>query len=530
MRVTRQRATATAKNLHQLEDDDVVFIKEVEAEASPPPLHSEMEIQRKKLRQRWELASILNFLNVFEPVIKSNLKISAEEIESALIEPNESLAQLHICLLKGILPPSKVQHVSDAWVSILSKKLSVWWPWVAEGDFPLTAGKGEEMNRYKELDPTIRLFILKALCEIRADQDDVVFYINDNIKSGGEVSAFQKEKLGGDGNGTLYWSDGNAVIGHRFYKEVQVFDFKPKAKVKGNKLGITSHWETLATNFEEFREVLNAFSSSKVKLEVAVGKAVKADIMPALEKLQKKKERELKQQQRKERLLNVSRTLAITRSSRRLRPVSYKFEEYDRAIEEAIDVAQNKKTTEQLRCEVKHDVRGRKDQILSIDVSNSGHSRESQSTESDTDSEKHQFTYLGLNANDGSEDVGVDVDKEVINLFEGNNNVDQKNSLNPVFRNLDGWIVHESNASRGCKRHGGNTNMKIPEIVSLTTKNRLRQRPVVNTALESGIVPDSEDEKSPKDMNKRVRICRNASQAAATDIDASGSSKNWDWK
>ena len=136
MRVTRQRATATAKNLHQLEDDDVVFIKEVEAEASPPPLHSEMEIQRKKLRQRWELASILNFLNVnkfpsffsksfglewkskpflsfsqlsvecccflqvFEPVIKSNLKISAEEIESALIEPNDSLAQLHICLLK----------------------------------------------------------------------------------------------------------------------------------------------------------------------------------------------------------------------------------------------------------------------------------------------------------------------------------------------------------------------------------------------------------------------------------------------
>ena len=48
-------------------------------------------------------------------------------------------------------------------------------------------------------------FAVNITCLVCLQQDDVVFYINDNIKSGGEVSAFQKEKLGGDGNGTLYW-------------------------------------------------------------------------------------------------------------------------------------------------------------------------------------------------------------------------------------------------------------------------------------------------------------------------------------
>ncbi|CAH1446612.1 unnamed protein product [Lactuca virosa] len=53
----------------------------------------------------------------------------------------------------------------DAWVVALSKNLSLWWPWVVEGDFPLTTTKGVEMETYKELDPTIRLVILKELCE-----------------------------------------------------------------------------------------------------------------------------------------------------------------------------------------------------------------------------------------------------------------------------------------------------------------------------------------------------------------------------
>lgn len=40
------------------------------------------------------------FRQVFEPVIGSDLKLSAEEIEMGLIKPDSSLAQLHITILK----------------------------------------------------------------------------------------------------------------------------------------------------------------------------------------------------------------------------------------------------------------------------------------------------------------------------------------------------------------------------------------------------------------------------------------------
>ncbi|KAG9142128.1 hypothetical protein Leryth_024745 [Lithospermum erythrorhizon] len=130
----------------------------------PPPNTSEL---RRKLREKWELASVLNFLHVFEPVMKTKLKLSAEDIETGLIEFNDSLVQLHIALLKGITK-SKFLDGSEAWVLALSRVLQSWWPWVAEGDFPLSTTKGEELSRYKKLDPTIRLLVLKSVCEVRA--------------------------------------------------------------------------------------------------------------------------------------------------------------------------------------------------------------------------------------------------------------------------------------------------------------------------------------------------------------------------
>lgn len=40
---------------------------------------------------------------MFGPVIESNMKLSAEEIETALITPNSMLEKLHIMLLKVIV-------------------------------------------------------------------------------------------------------------------------------------------------------------------------------------------------------------------------------------------------------------------------------------------------------------------------------------------------------------------------------------------------------------------------------------------
>lgn len=50
--------------------------------------------------------------------------------------------------------------------------------------------------------------------------------------------------------------DGNAVIGHRLYKEVSKFESKPEVKGKENTPTIITEWETLATNLEEFHKVV----------------------------------------------------------------------------------------------------------------------------------------------------------------------------------------------------------------------------------------------------------------------------------
>ncbi|KAF1001441.1 DDT domain-containing protein DDR4-like [Apium graveolens] len=226
--------------------------------------------QRTKLRKRCELATVLNFLSVFEPLLKSKMKVTAEDIEMAIIEPNDLLAKLHVMLLKGIPPVSKTLDRTDAWVTALCKKLTDWWPWVADGDLPLTENKGKEISKYKELEPTTRLVVLKALCEIRLKQGDAVSYINSTMKTGSEVSTFRKKKICGDERGTLYWLDGNDSIGYRLYKEVRGFESKQNDKGKGFLPVIDVQWETLATSLEEFREVVVEFSSSKIMMEVVL--------------------------------------------------------------------------------------------------------------------------------------------------------------------------------------------------------------------------------------------------------------------
>nr|GME10923.1 UDP-glycosyltransferase 91A1-like [Ipomoea batatas]GME21484.1 UDP-glycosyltransferase 91A1-like [Ipomoea batatas] len=66
--------------------------------------------------------------------------------------------------------------------------------------------------------------------------------------------------------------DGNETVGYRGME---------------TGLAISSRWETLATNLEEFRTFVDNVSHSEVKWEKAVGKAVQADVIPVLEKKQK---------------------------------------------------------------------------------------------------------------------------------------------------------------------------------------------------------------------------------------------------
>lgn len=458
---------------------------------------TDSELARRRLRQRWELASVLNFLHVFEPVIDNKMKISAEEIETALITPNSLLKKLHVMLLKGIPPVSKTLNGGDAWVTVLCKKLAMWWPWVADGDIPLTVAKGEEIFRYKELDPTDRLLLLKALCEIRADQNDAVSYINDKLKDGSSISSFRKDKIGDDNCGTTYWCDGNEVIGHRLYKEVSTFESKPNVKGKENIPTIITEWETLATNLEEFRKVVDGFSLSQAKLEVAVVKIIQTDAIPVLEKLHKKKERALKQQQRQEMLLSGFRNSGITRSCRNHKPVCYTFEDFDKAINEAIQPTKKRKTTEERTREEKHSDHSKSNKNASNERSDSEtdprngsvHSNDN-SIVSDTESE---------DLNGGNDSNYSDSEKD-----SGDNENGNKNHKT-LSQKQDGSFVHKRFGFRWSERLAGTGNISATENKNLGAKNRSRQRPTRNSALETEVVPDSEDGQSSDEISDTVK-------------------------
>ncbi|KAK4559206.1 hypothetical protein RGQ29_008451 [Quercus rubra] len=483
-----RRTRAAAASEVAVEEKRPVVVKEGSAEEPMVVLdESHLESEVAKLRGRWELASVLNFLRVFEPVIGSGLKLSAEEIEMGLIKPNSSLAQLHIALLKGIPPVSKKLNGSDAWVAELCKKLDTWWPWVAEGETPLVAAKGEEIiPRYKQLDSTNRLLILKALCELRAHQDDTVSYINDALKQGNEVSSFRKDKIGGDGNGTSYWYDGNKTIGYRLYRELNIYPSKRNSKGKGclTPSAINFQWETLATNLEEFRKVVDELSGSNVVAEVDVCKTIETDAIPILEKLQKNKERALKQKQRKALLLSNFANpygAGITRTCRTRRPISYTFDEYDRAIDEAIQLTKKGKTTAERKAS-RHESNG-------ID-SNGGQekdrdSKDSSGTKSDSmDNDAESDRLQEFNSDNENEDAD----------YCGNEDADYRGKDDDINDGSDlGNYESDENA--------------VVKTKSLGAKNRLRQRPTHNSALNSVVVPDSEDsddENVPENTNKEI--------------------------
>ncbi|KAB2614506.1 remodeling and spacing factor 1 [Pyrus ussuriensis x Pyrus communis] len=460
-----------------------------------------------RLRGRWELASVLNFLIVFEPVIGKSARLSAEEIEMGLMNPN-SLAQLHIAMLKGIPPVSKtLDGLEDAWVTVLCKKLAPWWPWVAEGEIPLLAAKGEEISHYKELDPTKRLLLLKALCELRAKQDDVLAYINVNLKQGTEVSFFRKDKIGGDRNGTTYWYEGNAAVGHRLYKEVIVLEPKAKARGKGNLPSISFQWETLATNLEEFHKVLDEFSSSKVATKVAIAKTIESDVIPALEKLQQKKEKELRKKQRLEKQLNDSRNsyaAGTIRTTRTRRAVSYTFDEYDRAIHDAIK-ANKKKTSEEKMQENKRRRNGaseensedgsdKKDDYMNGDNNDSG--KKDETAGSDTASDMLEEFSTDDDDKNWGDRSGMKDEDDSDQSDSGNSEMDK------TCAQTDG-IAQKPVGVRWSSRLAGDSSHLVMDNRNFT-KNRSRQRPICNSALDSVVIPDSDDENSEHKYSERA--------------------------
>ncbi|BBG95421.1 hypothetical protein Prudu_003961 [Prunus dulcis] len=430
------------------EDVEVMVLEEEEEKEE-----DSLKAQVAKLRQRWELASVLDFLFVFEPVVGKASKISAEEIEMGLINPGGALAQLHIALLKGIPPASKALDGSDAWVTVLCKKLATWWPW----------------------------------------QDDALAYINDALKQGTEVSFFRKNKIGGDGNGTSYWYEGTTITGHRLYKEVTALESKAKGRGKGclNLANISLQWETLATNLEEFRKVVDELSSSKVVADVSVAKIIETNAIPVLEKLQKK--------ERQERHLNTLRNscgAGTTRSCRNRRPVSYTFDEYDRAIHEAIKVTNGKRTADEKRKRVSVEEEMALTLMVPRRETQTQKTIQDDSAGSDTSSDR--IEEVASDDDDNNWDDGGTKDKD-----KGDHSDSGKSETDKNHAQTDS-IALKPMGVRWSKRLAGDTSHPVLENRNLGTKNRSRQRPICNSALDSVVRQDSDDENSSEHANSEI--------------------------
>ncbi|KAL3575230.1 hypothetical protein D5086_023331 [Populus alba] len=305
------------------------------------------QLPRWSLRSMWELASVLHFLNVFRHLLNITVEFSAEEFETALITPNDTLGDIHMPLLKAIPPVTRMALTRDTWVTVLCRKLRDWWHWVADGELPLVASHGVEVEVYKTLDPSVRVVILKALCDIRVEQEDIRNYIDNSLKHGIQLSLFRKERIGGDSQGINYWYEDDPTIGQRLYREIRKTEVKAKAKAKGSQIipNVTYLWETVATNFEEFQDVSEKLLTSKNRTEASLGKKLKNDMLPEIEKVYKRKERLLKKQHRQalllDNFLNID-GLAPGRSLRDRKPVTYTFDDYDRSINEAIKITKRK--------------------------------------------------------------------------------------------------------------------------------------------------------------------------------------------
>ncbi|GMY19276.1 DNA polymerase epsilon catalytic subunit A-like isoform X3 [Fagus crenata] len=104
------------------------------------------------------------------------------------------------------------------------------------GKFDLSAAKAycdsllktlqnRDLFEWIELEPLNFCHSLLFMDQGIDTQDDTVSYINDALEEGNQISSFHKDKIGGDGNGTSYWYDGNKTIGYRLYRELMPFLF-----------------------------------------------------------------------------------------------------------------------------------------------------------------------------------------------------------------------------------------------------------------------------------------------------------------
>jgi len=89
-----------------------------------------------------------------------------------------------------------------------------------------------------------------------------------------------------------------------------------------------------------------------------------------------------------------------------------------------------------------------------------------------------------------SDDAGYEIENHSSSSEENDDHVSQVDNS----EEQSSHAVSYPKGIRSSKRIAGVPGHTVPESMGLTAKQRVRQRPTRNTAIESTVVPDSEDE------------------------------------
>eukprot|EP00897_Mesotaenium_endlicherianum_P009828 jgi/Mesen1/8874/ME000530S08282 len=299
---------------------------------------------RQALRGMWELASVLHFFQVFREVLDLDLDFSAEELETGLVNAGHGhiLKDVHIAILKGILPPTRPPPDRSTWATVLCKKVINNWLWLTGEEprlCPLHLAQGDEEGMYQNLTGPDRLRVLKALCELRLDQEDMRAHIDLQLRHKVPIDTFQMAPLATDPSGTRYWYADDSSVGHRLYKEGPPALQKTRHGGKRAPVPTSGSWEAVACNYDEFVEAGERLACSRQRSEARVGRHIKEVVLPTLEEIERRRERALRKQQKQAMYLDTLLNgggLAAGRARRERKPVSYTFDDFERSIDAAI--------------------------------------------------------------------------------------------------------------------------------------------------------------------------------------------------
>ncbi|XP_039004870.1 DDT domain-containing protein DDR4-like [Hibiscus syriacus] len=181
-----------------------------------------------------------------------------------------------------------------------------------------------------------------------------------------------------------------------------------------------------------------------IAAEVAIGKTINDDVIPVVEKFQKKKERTLNRKKRQEMLLSSFRSscAGMTRTCRNHRPISYTFDEYDRAIDEAIEITKRRKTIEEQSQGQKlprQTFGSNGGSYVEGTVSKDSSDGKANSMGSETEDDKLQ--KAGDNGNekeDNDDDYSSETDGDVNNSSNLGSSADENENLNNHKKHVDG--------------------------------------------------------------------------------------------